>query len=148
MTTEYKTRCDYIPQRGSQTDINRKQSRLMTDCSPKDSEAMMYCFYTLNTLALIYQPSTETSADLSREIIVQQGSLVIHERFVSRQSQCMNDRMLIDAATENHHLHNHALKYSPFRGCAPRLYDMERRNTAKKRNSSLFRNGSANIKSN
>lgn len=54
-----------------------------------------------NTMALIYQSNVETSADSSAEIILRQGSRVIHETFVSRQSERKNDRVLINVAAEN-----------------------------------------------
>ena len=53
------------------------------------------------TLALIYQPNVETSADMSAEIILRQASRVIHETFVSHQSERKNGRTLINAAAGN-----------------------------------------------
>ncbi len=52
-------------------------------------------------LALVYQSNVEISADPSAKIILQQGSRVIQEKFVSRQSQRKNDRALINVAAEN-----------------------------------------------
>lgn len=45
--------------------------------------------------------NVETSADPSTEIILRQGSRVIHETFVSRRSQRKNDRVLINVVAEN-----------------------------------------------
>ena len=53
---------------------------------------------TIHILAL---SNTGTSADPSAEIILRQGSRVVHETFISRQSQRMNDRALINAVAKN-----------------------------------------------
>ena len=55
----------------------------------------------IQTLALIYQMNVETSTDPSTEIILWQGSRVIHETFVSHRSQLTNDRVLINVVAEN-----------------------------------------------
>ena len=52
-------------------------------------------------MALIYQPDVETSADMSAQIILRQASCVIHEMFVSHQSERKNGRALKNAAAVN-----------------------------------------------
>ena len=52
-------------------------------------------------MALIYQPSVETSVDLSAEIILRRGSREIYETFVSLQFQRKNKRVLINVAAGN-----------------------------------------------
>ncbi len=49
----------------------------------------------------IYQSNVETRAYPSAEIILWQGSRVIHEMFISRQSQPKNDWALINVVAEN-----------------------------------------------
>lgn len=51
---------------------------------------------TVKTLGLVYQSNVETST----EIILRQGSCVIHETFVCHQSHRTNDRMLINVAAQ------------------------------------------------
>lgn len=64
---------------------------------------------SVRTPALIYQSNIETSTDPSVEIILGQGSGVIHEAFVSRKSQRNNDRASFKY---------HAPIYSVFTGLA------------------------------
>lgn len=53
-------------------------------------------------LALIYQSNIETSADLSAEIIIRQGSHVIHETCISYKSNLRIIRVM-NVAAEKHH---------------------------------------------
>ncbi len=91
--------------------------------------------YTANIIiGLIYQSNVETSADPCTQINLRQSSRVIHETFVCRQSHCTNDRTLINVAAENsRRLNITPLKTPRFRSLAPRVYDMEKGNPAKRR---------------
>lgn len=60
----------------------------------------MFCFGNAN-IFVIYQPSVETSVDLSAEIILRRGSREIYETFVSLQFQRKNKRVLINVAAGN-----------------------------------------------
>ncbi len=87
-----------------------------------------------NTLGLIYQSNVETSADPSAQINLRQSSRVIYETFVCRQSHRTKDRTLINVAAENNrHLNIPPLKTPRFRSPAPKVYDTEKHNPAKKR---------------
>ncbi len=91
---------------------------------------MSICPFQVNTLGLIYQSTVDTSADPSAQINLRQSSRVIYETFACRQSHHKKDRTLINVAAENNrHLNITPLKTS----LAPRVYDMEKRNLAKKR---------------
>ncbi len=81
-------------------------------------------------MGLIYQSNIETSADPSTQINLRQSSRVIYETFVCRQSH----RTLINVAAENNgQLNITPLKTPRFRSLAPRVYDTEKHNPAKKR---------------
>ncbi len=88
----------------------------------------------LITMGLIYQSNVETSADPCAQINLRQSSRVIYETFVCRQSHRTKDRTLINVAAENNrHLNITPLKTPRFRSHAPRVYDTEKHNPAKKR---------------
>ncbi len=62
---------------------------------------------------------------------------MIYETFVCRQSHRTKDRTLINMAAENNcHLNITPLKTPRFRSLAPRVYDTEKHNPAKKRKQS------------
>ena len=89
----------------------------------------------LKTLALIYQYCVETRADPSAEMILGQRSRLIHQTFVSHQTQRKNDRVLINVAAENYrHLNITPLYILDFEASPSKVYNMEVHNTAKKRN--------------
>ncbi len=90
---------------------------------------MSICPFQVNTLGLIYQSNVDTRANPSAQINLQQSSHVIYETFACRQSHHTKDRTLINVAENNRHLNITPLKTS----LAPRVYDMEKRNLAKKR---------------
>ncbi len=97
-----------------------------------DSKAQRVFFP--KTLGLIYQSNVETSADPSAQINLRQSSRVIYETFVCRQSHRTKDRTLINVAAENNrHLNITPLKTPRFRSLAPKVYDTEKHNPAKKR---------------
>ncbi len=86
------------------------------------------------TLGLIYQSNVETSADPSAKINLRQSSRVIYETFVCRQSHRTKDLTLINVAAENNrNLNITPLKTPRFRSLAPKVYDTEKHNPAKKR---------------
>ena len=86
-------------------------------------------------MALIYQSCVETGADPGVKIILRRGPRVIYETFVLLQSERTTDRVLINVAAEIHrHLDKHAPIYSVLRSLSHRVYDMEARNVARKRN--------------
>ena len=82
-------------------------------------------------MAIIYQSCVETSAEMIR-----QRSRVIHQTFLSHQTQRKNDRPLVNVAAENHR-HLNTLYILRFEASPTKVYDMEVRNTAKKRNLNL-----------
>ncbi len=85
---------------------------------------------SVNTVGLIYQSNVETSADPCAQINLRQSSRVIYETFVCHQSH----RTLINVAAENNrHLNITPLKTPRFRSLAPKVYDTEKHNPAKKR---------------
>ncbi len=85
-------------------------------------------------MGLIYQSNVETSADPSAKIYLRQSSRVIYETFVCHQSHRTKDRTLINVAEENNrNLNITPLKTPRFRRLAPRVYDTEKHNPAKKR---------------
>ncbi len=85
-------------------------------------------------VGLIYQSNVETSADPSAQINLRQSSRVIYETFVCRQSHRTKDRTLINVAAENNRrLNITPLKTPRFRSLAPKVYDTEKHNPAKKR---------------
>ncbi len=85
-------------------------------------------------MGLIYQSNVETSADPCTQINLRQSSRVIYETFVCRQSHRTKDHTLINVAAENNrHLNITPLKTPRFRSLAPKVYDTEKHNPAKKR---------------
>ncbi len=90
----------------------------------------------MDIMGLIYQSNVETSADPCAQINLRQSSRVIYETFVCRQSHRTKDRTLINVAAENNrHLNITPLKTPRFRSLAPKVYDTEKHNPAKKRKS-------------
>ena len=60
---------------------------------------------------------------------------MIHQTFVSHQTQRKNNRALINVAAENYrHLNITPLYILDFEASPSKVYDIEVRNTAKKRN--------------
>ena len=89
-------------------------------------------------MALIYQSCVETGADPSAEMISRQRSRVTHQTFLSHQTQRKNDRALINVAAEYYrHLNITPLHILDFEASPSKVYDVEVRNMAKKRNFSL-----------
>ncbi len=76
---------------------------------------------TLKTSGLVYQFNVEMSADLSAQINLRQGSGVIHETFIWRQSHCTDDCTFINVVADNHrYLNIMPLKTLWFRSLAKR----------------------------
>ena len=68
-------------------------------------------------------------------MILRQHSRVIHQTFVFHQTQRKNDRALISVEAENYRNLNITLLYIlDFEASSSKVYNMEVRNTAKKRN--------------
>ncbi len=102
--------------------------------SPCHRPVMMTHPSQMHSMGLIYQSNVETSADPSAQINLRQSSRVIYETFVCRQSHRTKDRTLINVAAENNrHLNITPLKTPRFRSHAPKVYDTEKHNPAKKR---------------
>ena len=65
-------------------------------------------------------------------MILRQRSRVIHQTFVSHQTQRKNGRALINVAAEKYHHLNITSRYIlDFKASPSKVYDMEVRNTAR-----------------
>ncbi len=93
----------------------------------------------LETMGLIFH-NIETSTDPCAQINLRQSSCVIYEIFVCRQSHRTKDRTLINVVAEhNRRLNITPLKTTQFRCLAPKVYNTEKHNPAKKSVSNLMK---------